>query len=216
MSEISAPEEVASEAEGSSESPQNETDKNHSIEKLFEDFHGSPEYTEGLQLHQQKVKAGTDPETVVKGYEAQMTTPDRPLLGTGEHYKKAFMDYVGNFYEKNQVWPLNFSEAAAGPEVAEAYKAYKEAALKSKYAEGRTDVVKDADLDAERSGEHDRLAGIIYNRGTVKTFLDGKLVARLWLVSENIEGPESIVFMDKARYLRVFHRTKNIEKLGSQ
>ena len=78
------------------------------------------------------------------------------------------------------------------------------------------DVVSDANLDTQRSNDHDRLAEILYKQGRVKTFLDGKLVARMWLVADGVEGPASITFMDKARLLRDFHRTRNMEKLGSE
>ena len=72
-------------------------------------------------------------------------------------------------------------------------------------------VLADDELEKRRSLAHDELAKILYNQGTVETFLDGKLTARLWLVTEGIDNPNSITFMDKARYLRVFHKLRNLE-----
>ena len=215
MSEVPIPEEVANEAANeeipSGESPKPETEKNNNIQKLFEDFRNSSEYSEGLEKHKQGIKMGTSEEVVIKGYEAQMTTPEKPLVGTGEYYKKAFMNYMGRFYEESDVWPLYFSETAVGPEVTGAYVKYKEAAIISKNVEGKVHVLADDELDERRSFAHDELAKILYNQGTVETFLDGKLTARLWLVTEGIDNPNSITFMDKARYLRVFHKLKNSE-----
>ena len=217
MAEIPVPEEVISEANyASNESQPIETEKNNNDEKLFDDFRASPEYARGLEKHRQEVKPGINQETAVRGYEAQMTTPENPLVGTGENYKVAFLNYVGEFYEKHGVWPLYFSKESVGEEAVSAYDNYKEAATKVNAAQGRTDVVSDADLDTKRSESHDRLAEIIYNQGRVKTFLDGKLVARMWLVGDRIEGPASITFMDKARILRDFNRVKNSEMLGSK
>ena len=219
MSEIPVPEEVANEVTNeeipSGESSKPETEKNNNIEKLFEDFRNSSEYSEGLEKHKQGIKIGTSEEVAIKGYEAQMTTPEKPLVGTGEAYKAAFLHYVGDFYDTHGSWPLYFSEVSAGTDVSDAYKSYKDAAVRSRNVEGKIDVVSDANLDIARSDAHDKLAEIIYRQGRVKTFLDGKLVARMWLVSDNVEHPASITFMDKARLLRDFKHIENKERLSS-
>ena len=113
-----------------------------------------------------------------------------------------YIDESGINYKHNVKYKGYFNDGA--------YVKYKEAAIISKNVEGKVHVLADDELDERRSFAHDELAKILYNQGTVETFLDGKLTARLWLVTEGIDSPNSITFMDKARYLRVFHKLKNL------
>lgn len=215
MSEIPIPEEAAREAGvPSSESPQNETEKNDSIEKLFENFRASEEYAEGLEKHRQGIKPGTHQEIAVRGYEAQMTTPEEPRVGLGEHYKEAFMRYVERYYDETGVWPLYFSTESQSEKVGEVYRDYGEKARRVWASIGKVSAVKQTEIDKERSEVHDRLAEVLYQEGKVKTFLDAKLVARLWLVADGVESPAAITFMDKARIQRDFAHLRNVEGGG--
>lgn len=232
MSEIPAPEEVISEATkpDSPESSTPESGKNHDIGKFFEDFHASPEYQKELEKRSRELehRISRGPfseeekrELLVAGYEGgRVFVGDREFnfeSGDHEYYKEAFMRYVERFYDETETWPLYFSPQAQNEDVTVAYENYKEKAQAVwAYINHGKSSIQTMELDKVRSDAHDRLASLLYQAGNVKTLLDGKLVARMWLVADGVEGPGGITFMDKSRKLRSLQYMQNLEILGSR
>ena len=234
MSEIPAPEEVISEATkpDSPESSTPESGKNYDIKKLFDNFRSSPEYEKGLIERNKKLKPGTMiPELLkVRGYEGfgaptredlertigEYQVDTREFKKASEEYKGAFMAYVGRFSRQHDQWPLYFSPEKYDTETAEAYERYKKAADFYNKVTGSIPVDTDADVDLQRSRAHDELAMLLYKTGKVKSYAQGALAGRVWLVADGIDSRDAIASMDKARDMRDNEKRKNIEIMGSR
>jgi len=226
MSEIPAPPEIEKEAEdaSSSEFPKPETEKNYDIQKLFEGFRNSEEYQTGLKERSSKLEIKGDfgedeKETLlVAGFEGdKVSVQGREYdFQNGEHdaYKGAFMHYVDGYFHENGEWPLYFSPDIQGSEISDVYGNYKEKA-KVVWANVRrgVDALELRNLDKQRSDAHDQLANLLYSAGKVENLLQGKLVARLWLVADKVESPAGITYMDRARTLREFEYWKQMQKM---
>jgi hypothetical protein len=202
--------------------------KNYNIEKMFEDFHNSPEYTAGLEKRNAKIKPRMDTSDyfseeekerlLVAGFEGGKTVAggteyDFWKSGSHDEYKEAFMKYVERYWDENHRWPLYFSPDQQSEGVTKAYEDYKEkAGIVKEHVDKGTDFRQQRDIDKDRSDAHDRLAELVYKEGKVKTLLDAKLTARMWLVADEVDSPAAITTMDRARLLREFEHLINLER----
>ncbi len=204
MSETPAPPEVVKEASRLA-SKEKDSQRNFDIQRTFTDFKNSPEYKQAFEERKAEIhrdRPQVSEEVLKAGFEGRKAPGEEGYLRGSEAYKDALMKYTERFHDETGKWPLYFSVEHSSPQVSSLYQEYSDQARLIYRSMGKVDLIKFAELDKERSNRHDRLALQLYREGKVGSEIDGRLVARLWLVGDGIEGPGGIATMDKARTYR--------------
>lgn len=162
------------------------------IQNLIEKVRNSKEY---LEKKNEWVKKGATEEEFILSFEGGK---NQYQSGT-DYFKQIFWDYIEDFHDKNKLYPLNFDDdynKDRFPEdIGMLYTQY--ADLNEKLKGSKT--INSYANDIEKTKIHDEIASKLVERNFVPSHLWGRLVARLWTVSEELDDIDGSRMSDELR-----------------